>query len=623
MGGVRVSEDSGEVGSADPAAGGRPVATSGERPLKAKAAARRHVAEMIEAGEAEIAARLRDLEAHPSGSAAVELAQAYLRLGRAGPALAALGGRLQGDGDHPMLLAEGGRLLLRTGRYADAVRWLSRAAAALPDQAPELLRELRIALAGIEEDAERGAGPRGKALYLDGVELLIGRRFRQAGKTFAKAARLNPAHAPTWLGWRGALEAGAKAEHLPELEQAWRESSPLSQWAIQPVMSRALSRRGLLFDPREPLPIRPPGEALETVSSPAALALPGDAVLALDPGGEPYELEPIIPLASAPDQKTRFGYVTAPKYLAAIDNAVVAGRGLVINARGEIPHEVKLPFPRTKSRMRVSRRQLTVDPLQFRDGLCPVEVFDTPALLMTGVTDTSFGDWVLNFPPRLAIAAGAELDLPIVVRSGLPEPWLQMLEALGVPRRRLMFHDPAGVSLFPRLYVPSWPLPQRRQPMRGLFDIYGKLGLPAPGLGGERLYLSREGVSNRRLANEPEIRAAFERRGFRALRPERMGFEEARACFSQATVVAGAYGSAFLNLAAYASRPRGALVLMPPEADGFLSEVALWIGGSGSRFAYLEGKATGQPDQAWSLPVDQVEAALDELLQTIGERQDA
>ena len=80
-------------------------------------------------------------------------------------------------------------------------------------------------------------------------------------------------------------------------------------------------------------------------------------------------------------------------------------------------------------------------------------------------------------------------------------------------------------------------------------------------------------------------------------------------------MIGGAYGSAFLNLPAHASRPRAVLALMPPSDRGFLDEIALWIGASGNRFAYLTGDSVEAPAEAWSLPVERVEAALDELLQ--------
>jgi hypothetical protein len=351
------------------------------------------------------------------------------------------------------------------------------------------------------------------------------------------------------------------------------------------------------------------------VGSPRDLGKASNAILSLDEGGEPYELEPVIGLDSAPHQKTRFSYVTAPRYMAVVEGAALVGRGLVVNRDGEVPEELKPCCSLAKAGFEETRGHIVADPLVFRDGLCPVNVFDTPALLMAGPTDSGFGDWVLNFPTRLAIAAAAEVDCPIVVRAGRPESWMRKLVSLGVHPSRIIRHNALDVSVFTRLYVPSWPLPARGRPMKDLFGVYDSPVAPAAG---ERLYLSREGVAVRKLLNEPEIRAAFERRGFRAIRPEQLTFETAQTLFSEAAVVAGAYGSAFLNLPLHASKPRGVLALMPPGANGFLNEIALWIGGSGSRFAYLFGEGAEGEDDSWTIPIQTVEQALDELLQTVG-----
>ena len=563
------------------------------------------------------AARSRPKDA----AAAVELASAYLALGRFSSALAELRG-FQSTGNGPCIPpAERASLFNEMGRHSEAARWFAEAVASHPEEGPALLRRHRVALFALGEDARRGLSPDGKALYIEAMEFLVRRRFAEAEIKFGKLMRYCPGFVEGWLGWRGALQAQAKPEGLKQLERSWRVFSPRTQWAAKPVMSRRLSARGLVFDPREAIPIRPAGEALQSVDDPRDLEKDGDTILALDPGGETVELAPIIPLASGSAGKTLFEYLTAPKYLASIEAAALVGRGLVLNRDCETPEELKPPCCLGKAGLEEAYGHIVVDPVTFRDGHVPVEVFDTPALLLAGPTDSGFGDWTLNFPPRLSIAAAAGLDCPVVVRAGRPESWLQMLEALGVRRDRIISHDPRGVSIFPRLYVPSWPLPVRGQPMRGLFDVYRGLGGREEARRGGRLYLSREGISPRRLVNEAEIRAAFERRGFRAIRPERLSFERAQALFSQAEMIGGAYGSAFLNLAAYGSRPRGVLALMPPASAGFLDEIALWLGASGNRFGYLCGEPADPVHDCWSLPVERVEAALDELLQIAEPRQ--
>jgi capsular polysaccharide biosynthesis protein len=211
--------------------------------------------------------------------------------------------------------------------------------------------------------------------------------------------------------------------------------------------------------------------------------------------------------------------------------------------------------------------------------------------------------------------------LPLVLRRATPEGYVKVLESLGWDRRRIIRPDPRGISIFPRLYTTSWPLQQRSTPIDDLFGVFkrtqGRRTLP-PGKG-ERIFISREGIWKRPLSNEPEIRAIFERRGFRVVRPELLNLQEARDLFANADIVGGAYGSAYMNFA-YAPEPPTAMVLMPPETEHFLDEIALWLGACGARFAYLFGDpAPGRDKRApWTAPAAQVEAGLDELLAQLG-----
>ena len=379
---------------------------------------------------------------------------------------------------------------------------------------------------------------------------------------------------------------------------------------IDGLMRRRLSPRGLVFDPREPIGVRDGG--LVDVARFAESAGGTDRVLELDPGGQPFVVDQVLELKGASPDRRRFDYRTSPRRLYAIEDATLVGRGVVLNRDGQLIRELTPAGDLAKAGLVQVADGLRFDPADFGDGLCPIRVFDKPALLLAGPTDNGFGDFMLNFPPRLAIAEAAGLDLPVVVRRGLPQAWLELLQALGVRRSRIIEHDTDGVSLFPRLYVPSWPLPRREQPMADLLGVYrDRLAKPQFGPR-ERLYLSREGVEGRRLGNEAEVRAVFERHGFRAIHPERLGSAELRDLFGRAECIAGPYGSAFLNVVHCACAPL-ALVLMPPEPESFLDEVALWLGAAEAPFGYLRG--TPAPRGGWTVPLDRLELAVTDLIE--------
>jgi capsular polysaccharide biosynthesis protein len=238
-----------------------------------------------------------------------------------------------------------------------------------------------------------------------------------------------------------------------------------------------------------------------------------------------------------------------------------------------------------------------------------VRTYDEPAFLLAGPHDCGFGDWIINFPPRLMLAEAARLDAKIVVSDQAIASAEPMLAALGVNPSRLIRHDTSGVSLFPRLYAPSWPMRLRLNHMPDPFAIYRRAAR-APGSERPRLYLSREGVGRRRMLNEPQVRALFERRGFRTIQPERMSFEETLELFAGPSLVAAPYGSALLNLA-FASTKPPCLVIAPPEPESFLLEAISWLGAMELPFGYVRGEPA--PD-GWTAPLELVEAGLEALL---------
>ena len=205
----------------------------------------------------------------------------------------------------------------------------------------------------------------------------------------------------------------------------------------------------------------------------------------------------------------------------------------------------------------------------------------------------------------------------MLVNREIPDQYLDMLAALGVPRERVLFHDVSGVSVFPRLYAPSWPMLHRDHPMKGCYDIYRRAWRGAPAAA-ERplLYLARDEVANRRLLNEAEVRSAFERRGFTVVHPERLGFDQTLELFAQPSCVAGPYGSAFRNIVFSNPAPL-CLAIMPPYGEDYMPGVALWIGMLGGRLAYVRGAGVGEghPNLApWTAPLDDVGRALDRVL---------
>jgi tetratricopeptide (TPR) repeat protein len=539
---------------------------------------------------------------------AFELAWLEARQGRPGKALRVIDAALHLS-DKRLARLHYGRLLLAVGEYQRAARQFARAMGL--SASADLLPLHETALAGLADDAAQGIGPEQKTAYRIALEHLIAGEAPAAEAMFAKLTRRCPAYAPAWIGWKGALEVQGKPEEAEALKRTWTVFSPRSKARMAPAMDRRLSRRGLAFDPAEPAPLRPMDRALTEVSDSAALQTLDDCVLHLDRGGELIEFNRMISLDGTGQDRMPIRRRTAGRFVAAIANAALVGRGVVLTGEGGViqefcaHHPLKADFEREEDHLRF-------DAGAFMNGACSLKVFDTPAFLLAGPTDASYGDWILNFPTRLALAEAADLDCPVVIRSDPLPQAVELLGALGIGPERILFHDVRGVSLFPRLYVPSWPLKGRRHPMKDLFEVYrrGRWDGPATDRR-ERLYLSREGVGGRRLVNEPQVRALFEQHGFRVVHPEQLKFEEVRRLFAEPSCVAGPYGSAFLNLV-FNRRPPAALVLAAPEPQLFHEEVAFWLASLDVRLGLLKGEA-GAGD-AWSVDLEKVEQAIERVL---------
>ncbi|HEX4095466.1 MAG TPA: glycosyltransferase family 61 protein, partial [Caulobacteraceae bacterium] len=235
-----------------------------------------------------------------------------------------------------------------------------------------------------------------------------------------------------------------------------------------------------------------------------------------------------------------------------------------------------------------------------------------------GPTDTSFGDFLVNFAPRLALYEAAGLDCPILLRWEPLPPVLSILEAMGVGPERIIFHAPEQISLFPKLYAPCWPCRDKLAPVAGVFDVFRRAAAP-PGPERPMLYLDRRNNKKRALANEPEVAELFAARGFKIVEPGSLSFEEARQLFAAPACVAGVYGSAFLNLMFSGAHPPS-LVLMPGHRPQNLAEFAQWQVDCGNRFAYVLGDIPPEPHVSytpWTIPLDKVERALDGMMQLV------
>jgi len=503
-------------------------------------------------------------------------------------------------------------LLFEIGDF-DAARRQASLGLALGDDG-DLAALHEMASRRLDDDEAHGVSPTLRRTYLAAMQHLTRGEAAVAAAMLEQVATAAPRFYPAWIGLRGALEAQGETAAAEALADRWIAAAPDAAGVACIVMARRL-QGGLLFDRHLSLPLRSLHEALPEVRTLEALAASPAAVLPLDPGGVAVTLDPVI--SCAPDGSDRFvlEHMTPEVFLAGVDNAALVGRGVVIDPEGGLVRELHGPNL-AKYGMIDEGRTAAFDPVTLRGGLAQVKVHDTPALLMTGASDRSFGDWLLIFAPRLTIARAAGLRCPVVVADHTPEPFVELLRQLGVPDEDIIRHDSNSVSLFRKLYVPSWPLRDYLAPMSGLFEIYRDLALPPTTGPGRRIYMSRERVARRDMVNEAEVREVFERHGFEVVHPQDLSLRQMRELMANADYVATPYGSALLNLAMAGRKPK-VIVFVDLTKRGFLHQAAVWLGSMGLQFAYVSGQKVagdlgrfGIKDVAFKVSIPAVERAI-------------
>jgi len=524
------------------------------------------------------------------------LAETKLALGLPKVALEALDGAPSSEHLPNGLGRTVGLLRLLAGDFDGAVEALESCGAE-----PDLLRHARMAEAA---DRAQGLKPQDKRAFIESTEALLGADPASAEAIFAGLVSRAPGYGPAWVGLRGAIMAQGRPD--PGFADA--------PAAVQPLIARKPAGRGLVFDPLDVIPVRPRARALTEVPSRSELMRTDDTWLTLEREGLAEVLQPTIP-CDGPGDEVRLAYASAESFVAVMADAAIVGRGLVVDRSGALIEELQGGISASKFEAQWTDGGLKFDPGQFRHGFCPVQVFDEPSFLMAGPSDGAFGDWMVNFLPRLAMARRAGLDAKLVIRSWAPAFVRRTLAFLGHGEDRILEHNPRGVSVFRRLYVPSWPLPHRRRAVTGLLRGLEVDAPPRTG-GPQRIYLSRENMKARPLTNEAEVRARFEERGFVTVQPERLALEELHALLSSASHVAGPYGSAFLNLAFCREKPT-CLVCAPAYYEGFLREITLWLGSMDAPF----GLVLGEPGEAgplrkapWTLDLGRLEVAIERVL---------
>jgi capsular polysaccharide biosynthesis protein len=128
---------------------------------------------------------------------------------------------------------------------------------------------------------------------------------------------------------------------------------------------------------------------------------------------------------------------------------------------------------------------------------------------------------------------------------------LEMLRLLGVERDQLLLLSENQRLRCQNLYVPSLPGSEGCSPPWVVPFLREKFLPAAVGFAGQGplIYIVRGSSAQRPVLNEPYLIARLERRGFKAVAPEKLSFPQQVALFRDARVVVAAHGAGLANLA--------------------------------------------------------------------------
>ncbi len=164
---------------------------------------------------------------------------------------------------------------------------------------------------------------------------------------------------------------------------------------------------------------------------------------------------------------------------------------------------------------------------------------------------TNYFHWVYEGVARMMhVEADAALHaLPMVLCSGLAASQLAMLDELGVTPERRLFLAADESLLCDDLVIPSLVTQGHVIPAEVVSFLHDRFSHLVPrNAARRRIYISRNRLGRRALANEAEILPLLAAKGFETAYPEKLSFAEQIALFGGAEAIVAVDGAALVNL---------------------------------------------------------------------------
>ena len=504
---------------------------------------------------------------------------------------------------------EAAEFMLSVGRYAAAEAHLE----AAPDQ-----QDTQKLMALAQDLRARSPCRRSSAFMMQlhrsaAADLMNGHAIL-AEPILREITLCRPDHRHAWADLRAARILLGKTCEADAVRSSWVAASPSDRQVADAVFERPVSARGLLCDLHDRFPLVAKEKALRRVAAAAELKTASDAYLVLDPGGRKVDVQPFIHIEGEPPPPA-VSYTTGESFVLALDNAVVVGRGAVITQKGQIISDQFLPGKVSKYLAATDGDAVTFKAAVGKEPLWSGAYVEAPTFLCMGPGDGAYGDWLMDFVPRVSLANAAELDCRFLVSKHIPAHFVEMLQAVGVDKEKIIFQKDGRAVLYRKLYAPSWPAGIRERPMADWLNVFRRAVI-ADQSKGERLYLTRKHISNRPLVNEEEVCDLFLRHGFREIVPDELSLSETLKVFSNAACVVGPWGSAFESML-FCNKPPVSIALMPQYDQSYMRDVGIFMHEAGIRCGYVHGEAVGSGPAnhaPWTISMAKAKRALHSAL---------
>ena len=176
-------------------------------------------------------------------------------------------------------------------------------------------------------------------------------------------------------------------------------------------------------------------------------------------------------------------------------------------------------------------------------------VIGTGAVLISPESQNYY-HWMSDVLPRIKLYARVfdQID-HFYVASSVPEKFLEILPAFGIPAEKLVRVADLEKLHFQNLFVASLPGSEGRAPQWAVNYIREKL-LPGnnPGKPFRKIYFKRGASAERKILNEDALEDLLKAQGFEIIEPDKLSIAGQIILMQETSLVVSAHGAALTNL---------------------------------------------------------------------------